>query len=226
MPQPFLEHVQRDAVDGRVDSEPVPQSLRAALRRVGDAGLDHDARDDLPDPHPAQRPDRRLGLFSGSLGLADAMRGVERVQVIRRDRDRPVDQFGAAGSVPALLQGSDRNRAAGEIHAGGRDLDQLGGPAAGEVQRLAQRAVARRLAPGRGQEGGAFLGIQVEPVAGRVVEAHVAHGKQFTGEVLSREAERRPLPGYCAGPEATKLNTMANSVKRRLLLSFAIVLDV
>ena len=34
MAQPLLQHVQRDAVDGGIDPEPVPQALGAALRRL------------------------------------------------------------------------------------------------------------------------------------------------------------------------------------------------
>lgn len=47
MPHPLLEHVQRDAVHGGVDPEAIAQSLRTAVRRIRDPGLDHDPLDDL-----------------------------------------------------------------------------------------------------------------------------------------------------------------------------------
>jgi hypothetical protein len=44
-------------------------------------------------------------------------------------------------------------------------------------------------------------------------------GKQFTGEVLSREAERRALARSGTASAGEALNPMANSVKRDLRLA-------
>ncbi|WP_237280014.1 hypothetical protein [Sulfitobacter sp. M39] len=52
-----------------------PFGLR--LGESGIPGLDHDPLDDLTDPDPAERPDRRVGWLPRFLGLADAVCGVE-----------------------------------------------------------------------------------------------------------------------------------------------------
>ena len=108
--------------------------------------------------------------FSADGSWAVADRAVE-----RRIPDKTSHTTRRARCIPALLKAAYGDRPTRQVHAGRGDLDQLGGPAAGEVQRLAQRAVAGRLAPGRGQEGGAFLGVQIEPASSRVMEAHLAH---------------------------------------------------
>jgi len=48
---PLGQHVQRYALDGGIDAEPVAQALGAAVRRIGNIRLDHHALDDLPDPN-------------------------------------------------------------------------------------------------------------------------------------------------------------------------------
>lgn len=175
MAHPFLEHVERDAVHRRVDAEAVAQTLRASLRGIRYPGLDHDRLDDLPDPHPAERPDRHRRLLAGGLGLADAVRHVQRVQIVRRHRNAPVDHLGAARGILALLQAADRDGAACEVHPGRGDLEQFRGSGPREVQRFAKRAIARGLAPGDSQEGGALLGVEIEPVSGGIIEAHFTH---------------------------------------------------
>ena len=54
MAEPALEHVEGNALDDRIDAEPVPETFRGAVRCVRDPGIDHDAFDDLPDPDAAQ----------------------------------------------------------------------------------------------------------------------------------------------------------------------------
>ena len=178
MAHPLLEHVQWNAVHRGVDAEPVAQTLWASVRRVRYPGLGHNRLDDLPDPDPAERPDQCTGLLAGRLGLPDAVRGVQRVQEVRRHRHAPVDDLGAAGGILALLKAANGDRASREIHPGRGDLEQLGGSAPGEVERLAERAIPCGLAPRHGQESRALLGIKIEPVPGGVMEAHLAHGEQ------------------------------------------------
>lgn len=175
MSHPLLEHVERDAVYRRVDSEPVAQAFRGPMRRVRYPGLDHNGLDDLPDPHAAERPDWHGSPLARLLGFPDAMRGVQGVQIVRGHWNAPVDDPRGARGVLALLEAADCDRAAGEVYPGWGDLEQLGWPTAGEVQRLAERAIARRLAPGDRQEGGALFSVEVEPVSGIVGEAHLAH---------------------------------------------------
>ena len=57
MAHPLLQHVQRNVVHRRIDPEPMAQTFRAGVRRVGYPGLGHDALHDLPNPHPTERPD-------------------------------------------------------------------------------------------------------------------------------------------------------------------------
>ena len=175
VPHPLLKHVQRDAVHRGVDSEAVAQALRAAVRGIRHPRLDHDPFDDLPDPHATERPDRRGRQFAGFLGFPDAVGGVERVQVVRRRRNAPVDDLRSARGILAFLQAADGDRTARQVHPGRGDLQQLRRAAAGEEKRLAERAVAGGLPSGHGQEGGALFGVEVEPVSGGVVEAHFAH---------------------------------------------------
>lgn len=107
---PFLEHVQWDTVHRGIDPEAMTQAFRAAMRGVRNARLDHDRLDDLPDAHPAERPDRRAGLPAGCLGFTDTMRGVERVQDIRRHRNAAPDDAVASGTVLALFQAMQGDR--------------------------------------------------------------------------------------------------------------------
>ena len=175
MAHPFREHVERDAVHGGVDAEAVAQALGTAVRGVGYTRLDHHALDDLPDPDARERPDRCLGLARRLLGFADAVRGVQGIEIVGRDGNGPVDDPGLSLRVPALLEAADRDRAAGEIDAGRGNLDQFRRAATGMMQRLAQGPVAGRATLGDVEEGRTFLGVQVQPVSGIVMEAHFAH---------------------------------------------------
>jgi len=194
--EPFGQHVQRDAPHGGVDPEPMAQTLGAAVRRIRDTRLDHHALDDLPDPHARQGPDRHLGALGRPLRFSDAVRGVEGVEILGGHRDGAVDDLLLAGSIPALLEAAQRDGTAGEIDAGGRDLDQLGWTAAGMVQRLAECAVPGGPALSDGEESRALLGVQVEAVSAAVVEAHFAHVRQFTRKALNVESgsNARSLP--------------------------------
>jgi len=175
MTHPLRKHVQRDAFHGGINAEPVAQTLGAAVWRVRDIRLDHHALDDLPDADTGERPDRCLGLLGRSLGLADAMGGVQGIEIVWRDGNGPVDDPGPPLGVLALLEAADRDGAAGEIDTGWGNLDQLRGAASGMVQRLAERPVASRPTTGDIKEGGAFLGVQVQPISVTVIKAHFAH---------------------------------------------------
>lgn len=87
MSKPALEHMEGDALDGGVDAEPVTQTFRRAMRGIWDPGFDHDAFDDLPDPDPAEVPDRDPGLLARLLGLSDPMGGGQSIEELGRDRD-------------------------------------------------------------------------------------------------------------------------------------------
>ena len=182
MTHPLRQHVQRDALHGGVDPEPVAQALGAAMRRVGDPCLDHHALDDLPDSDTRQRPDRSLGALRRSLGLADAVRGVQGVEIVGRHGNGPVDDSGPPCPVFPLLEAAERDRAPREIDAGRRNLDQLGGAASGMVQRLAERPVAGGKLAGDIEEGGAFFGVEVQPIAVAVVKAHLGHFDRMRGK--------------------------------------------
>ena len=182
MAHPLRQHVQRDAFHGGVDSEAMAQALGAAVRRVGNARLDHHALDDLPDSHARQGPDRSLGLFRRPLGLTDAVRGVQGIEIVGRHGNGPVNDPGSPCPVFPLLEAAERDRAAREIHAGRGNLDQLRGTASGMVQRLAQRPVAGGTLAGDVEEGGALLGVQVQPVAVAVMEAHLGHFDSLRGK--------------------------------------------
>lgn len=69
----------------------------------------------------------------------------------------------------------------------GGDLEELGCPAAGPVQRFAERPVPGPLAAGDGKEGGPLLGVQVEPVSGGIVEAHFAHVNRMREKCSKRK---------------------------------------
>ena len=142
---------------------------------IGDIRLDHHAIDDLPDPNTRERPDRHLGALGRPLRFSDAVRGVQGVEILGGHRDGAVDDLLLAGSILALLEAAERDRATGEIDTGGGDFDQLGRLAPGVMQRLAKRAVACGPALGNSEESRALLSVQVQPVSGIVVEAHFAH---------------------------------------------------
>lgn len=59
MAKPALQHVQRDALNSRMDAEPVAEAFRRPVGGIGNACGDHDPFDDLPDAHAAQGPDGR-----------------------------------------------------------------------------------------------------------------------------------------------------------------------
>jgi len=115
--------VQRHALHGGIDAEPVAQALGAAMGGVGDIRLDHHALDDLPDPNARERPDRHLGALGRPLRFSDAVRGVQGVEILRWHGNSAVDDLLLAGGVLALLEAAQCDRAAREINAGGRDLD-------------------------------------------------------------------------------------------------------
>ena len=125
MPEPLLEHVKWNAVHGGVDPEPVAESLRTAMWSVRDPRFDHDAFDELPDAHAADWPDRHDSPLARSHGFAQPVGGIERVQVVWRDGDRAVDDLGGALGVLAFLETADRDRPAGQVDPGRRDLQQL-----------------------------------------------------------------------------------------------------
>ena len=175
MTEPALEHMERDALYCGMHAEPMTQALRAAVRRIRNSGLDHHALDDLPDADAAEVPDRGGGLLSGLLGLPDPVGGGQSIEEFSRDRHGPEDDLLLAGGVFTLLQGPDRDGPAGEVNSGRRDLQELGRPAPGPMERLTQGPVPRGLTPGRGEERAAFLSVQIKPVSGGVMEAHFAH---------------------------------------------------
>ncbi len=109
---------------------------------------------------------------------------------------------------------------AGEVDPGRRDLHQLGGPAPGPVQRLAQGPVAGGLPAGRGEEVGPLLGVEVEASADRVVEAHFGHGQHSTRKVLNWEARSGPCPADLAHAAGQMLNRIGKSVKRETVESW------
>jgi len=172
---PLGQHVQRYAVHGSIDTEPVAQTLGAAMRRIGDTRLDHHALDDLPDPHTREWPDRHLGALGCPLRFSDAVRGVHGVEILGRHGNSPINNLLLARGILPLLETAERDRAPRKIDTGRCDFDQLGRTAAGMVQRLAKCTVAGRPALGDGEESRALFGVQVEPVSGIVMEAHFAH---------------------------------------------------
>ena len=109
MPHPFLDHVQGHPVHGRVDPEAVAQALGTTVRRVRDAGLDHDALHDLPDPNSAEVPDRHGGLPARLLRFPDPMGSIQSVEELRRDWNGPEYHLLLTRGVQALL-GVDSGR--------------------------------------------------------------------------------------------------------------------
>jgi hypothetical protein len=67
--EPALEHVEGNALYCGMNTEPMPETLRAAMRRIRDTRFDHDPFHDLPDPDPGQVPDRGGRLPAGFLRL-------------------------------------------------------------------------------------------------------------------------------------------------------------
>lgn len=100
---PFLNHVERNSVHRRVDPEPVPEALWAAVRRIREARLYHDAFHDLPDPDSGEVPDGGGRLPAGLLRLTDPVGGGQSIEELGRDWDGPEHDLRAAGGVPALL---------------------------------------------------------------------------------------------------------------------------
>ena len=125
MTHPLLQHVQRNAVDGGVDPKPMAQSFWASVWCVCDPGLNHNPFHDLPDPYAAERPDWSRCEFARFLRLANAMGGVERVEIIRRYRHGAIDHFLNTAHILALFQRADGNRPAGQIDTRRSDLDQF-----------------------------------------------------------------------------------------------------
>jgi hypothetical protein len=106
------------------------------------------------------------------------MRGVQGVEEVGRDRNRPVDDFLLSRCVPTFFQGAECDCATRQINPGRCDFPELGWAAPGPVQGLTQGPVPGGLAPGHGKEGRALLGVQIEPVSGRVMEAHLGPSQQ------------------------------------------------
>lgn len=175
MAHPLRQHVQRDALHSGINAKPMAQTLRATMRGVGNARLDHHVLDDLPDSDAGERPDRYFSLPRRSLALTDVVCGVEGIEIMGRDGNGPVDDPGASFGVLALFETAERDCSAGKIDTGRRDLDQLGGAAPGMMQRLAESTVAGGPTAGDGQKSRAFLSVQVQPVTVIVMEAHLAH---------------------------------------------------
>lgn len=70
-------------------------------------GLDHDALDDLPDPDPAQVPDRHGRLSARILRLPDSMGGGQSIEELGRDRHGPEHDLLLPCGVLAFLQGPE-----------------------------------------------------------------------------------------------------------------------
>ncbi len=105
--------------------EAVAQAFRAAVRRVRNVCLDHEVLDDVPDPYPAQGPDREAGLLPGFLSLADTVCRVQRVEKLGRHRHIPEYDFLTACRILALLQRPDGDDAAREVYAGRCDFEKF-----------------------------------------------------------------------------------------------------
>ena len=110
------------------------------------------------------------------------MRGVQGIEIVGRNGNGPVDDPGPPCPVFPLLETAERDRAARQIDAGGRNLDQLRGTTPDMVQRLAEGAVASRPTTGDIEESRALLGVQVQAVAVAVVEAHLGHFDRMRGK--------------------------------------------
>ena len=159
-----------------IDPEAVAQTFRAAMRRIGNIGLDHHILDDLPDSDTGQIPDRRFCELRHFLRLADAMRRVESIKIVRRHGYGAIDNLLLSSFwVLALLETAKRDGTFGEINSSRGDLDQLGRTTTGIVQRLAEGAVAGRFAFCHCKKCRALLGVQIEAVSGAVIKAHFAH---------------------------------------------------
>jgi hypothetical protein len=161
MAEPALEHVQWNALNCGMDTESMPETYRAPVRRNRDARLDHLPFHDLPDPDAAQVPDRGGRLLAGLLGLPDRVSDVDSIEKFRRDRDRPERDLRTAGGILALLQGPDCDGPTGEVDARRCYLEELRGTAPSPMERLAQRPVPSELAPGHGEEGRTLLAVEV-----------------------------------------------------------------
>jgi len=117
--------VQGNALYDCVDPEPVPQTFRAAVRRVGDLGLDHYAFDDLPDSDTGKRPNWHMRQLARFLRLPDTVGGVQSIEKLWRHGNRAVHGFLLTRAIFALLERPDGHGPAGKVDTSGRDLDQL-----------------------------------------------------------------------------------------------------
>ena len=113
---------------------------------------------------------------------------------------------------PYILQGSDRDGAAGEVDARRGDLQELGRAAPGPVQGLADGPVPGGLAPGRGEEGRALLSVQIKPVSGGVMQAHFGHNEQNTRILLNMESRMSPPPYPFGGPGVRMASQMFHTI--------------
>jgi alkylhydroperoxidase family enzyme len=104
--------------------------------------------------------------LAAPLRLAHAVHEIELVEQPGRHRHGPVD------AAPALLQGLEDDRLAGEVDPLGGQRQGLGDAAAGGVEQAAERAHRPGGLGGGGQEGGALLGREIEAFALRIVELH------------------------------------------------------
>ena len=100
----------RHAFHNSVDPVAMTQTLGAAMLALRDACLDHHSGNDLPDTNPRQVPDRRMSLLVGFLGLSNAVRRVERIQIIGRDGNGSEYLLLPPLIILALLEGAERYR--------------------------------------------------------------------------------------------------------------------
>lgn len=91
--KPSLQHMERDALNSRMDTEPMTEAFRGTVGRIWNARLDHDPLHDLPDAHAAKIPDGQRGFFARALRFPDAMRGIQGVEELCRHRDGSKDDF-------------------------------------------------------------------------------------------------------------------------------------
>ncbi len=113
MTKPALQHVQRYALNCRVDPKSMPETLWGAVRCIWDARIDHDPLRDLPDPDTAQIPDGCGRFAPRFLSLPDPMGGVQSIEELGWDRHGPEHGFLMSCGVSPFLQGPDRDCATG-----------------------------------------------------------------------------------------------------------------
>ena len=183
------------------------------MRRIWNPCLCHDPFDNLPDADAAQIPDRCCRPSARFLCLPDPVGSSERIKKLGRHWNGSKHNLGAARRILAFLKRPDRNGSTGKVDPRRGDLQKLGWPTPGPVQGLAQSPVSGGLAPGSSKEGRTFLGVEIKPVSGGVMEAHFGHSEQFTRRVLNHKVQTGPLPCHSAGLGVQLLNTITNSVK-------------